>query len=85
MPTSMFTDAYKVLVNALVEARKEAGLSQTDLAERVGKWQKYVSTIETGSRRVDLVEFCALAKAMDRDPVIFFTEVYEKMPDKLDT
>jgi transcriptional regulator with XRE-family HTH domain len=80
MPTSMFTDAYRVLVNALVEARKEAGITQTELGRRLGKGQKYVSVIETGVRRVDLVEFYAIARALGRDPVELYAAVVAALP-----
>ena len=83
MPTSMFTDAYKVLVNALVEARKEAGLTQTELGRRLGKGQKYVSVIETGVRRVDLIEFHAIGQALGRDPVRFYATIAAKLPERV--
>lgn len=84
MPQSMFTEAYRVLVNSLIEARKTAGINQTELGRRLGKGQKYVSVIETGVRRVDLIEFVAIAKALKRDPVGLFAETLQRLPDKFD-
>lgn len=81
MPTSMFTAAYRVLVDALVRARKEAGLSQTELGLRLGKGQKYISVIETGVRRVDLIEFHAIALALGRDPVELYGMIAHELPE----
>ena len=84
MPTSMFTDAYKVLLDVLVKARKDAGVTQSELGRRLGKGQKYVSVIETGVRRVDLIEFTALAKAIGRDPVRLYGEIVSALPERVE-
>lgn len=84
MPKSQFSAAYRTFIDVLTAARKEAGLTQTELAERIGRKQGHISIIETGVRRLDLVEFCALAKAMGVDPVVLFERIYRALPDKLD-
>jgi transcriptional regulator with XRE-family HTH domain len=84
MPKSQFSDSYRVFLGVLIVARKEAGLTQAELAERIGKKQTFISIIETGVRRLDLLEFCALAKAMKHDPEIVFGRVLEALPDDLD-
>jgi ribosome-binding protein aMBF1 (putative translation factor) len=56
------------LCNALVEARKTAGLSQQELASRLKTSQTVIARIETGERRVDVVEFIDLARALRIDP-----------------
>lgn len=52
----------------LIEARDEAGLTQAKLAKRLGKQQSFVAKYEGGERRLDLIEFIAIARAMDADP-----------------
>lgn len=84
MPKSQFSVAYKTFIDVLTAARKEAGLTQVELAQRIGRRQTHISIIETGVRRVDLVEFCALAKAMGHDPVVLFERVYRALPEDLD-
>lgn len=84
MPKSQFSDAYKVFVRVLIEARKEAGLTQVELGERIGRKQTHISIIETGVRRVDLIEFTALAKAMGYDPKILYARIVDVLPDELD-
>jgi len=84
MPKSVFTGAHRFLVEALREARKKAGLTQSQIAERIGKDQSYISLIEGGQRRVDTLEFIALCRAMDADPVKVFRKLVEQVPSKIE-
>ena len=52
--------AYQVLVDCLKKARQEAGLTQTDLAARLGTDQSYVSKYERSERRLDVLELRAI-------------------------
>ena len=56
------------LCQALVDARKNAGLGQDDLADRLKCHQSLVARIESGQRRVDVVELVVLARAIGFDP-----------------
>lgn len=60
-------ERYRALVAALVEARKAAGLSQSVLADRLDRHQQFVSRYETGERRLDVVEFVDIARALRVD------------------
>jgi transcriptional regulator with XRE-family HTH domain len=80
MPKSIFTGAHKHLVQVLVDARKEAGMTQAQLAAAVGKDQSFISIIEGGQRRVDVIEFCALARAMGHDPQDLFAKLAKALP-----
>ncbi len=82
MPKSQFSDAYSSFVSVLVAARRDAGLTQTELARRVGRDQPFISLVEKGVRRVDLVEFYALAVAMDHDPKELFGRIADALPPK---
>lgn len=77
MPRSIHTDDYRALTAILTEARRNAGLTQQVVADRLGKPQSYVAKIERAERRIDVVEFTALAKAMGIDPTALFDEVIE--------
>lgn len=59
---------YARLREVLAEKRQAVGLSQTELAARLGKPQSYVSKVESGERGLDVVEFVDLARAIDADP-----------------
>jgi len=84
MPKSVFTGAHKHLVQVLVDARKEAGMTQAQLAAAVGKDQSFISIIEGSQRRVDVLEFCALARAMGFDPQKLFGELVARLPEDLE-
>lgn len=57
-----YSDRYKKLLKRLEEARKKAGLKQTEVAERLGKPQSYISKIESGERKVSFTELEDLSK-----------------------
>ena len=64
MDKSIHTAEYAALVALLKEAREAAGLSQTALAERLGQSQSFVSKMETGDRRLDLVQLRTVCAAL---------------------
>ncbi|WP_367184751.1 helix-turn-helix domain-containing protein [Sphingopyxis sp.] len=55
------------MVDQLVRARKDQGLSQEAVASRLGKPQQYVSRYEVGERRLDMVEFLDAAQVLSVD------------------
>jgi transcriptional regulator with XRE-family HTH domain len=79
MPKTIFGGEHRHLVAVLVEARQASGLTQAELAARVGKDQSFVSIIERGQRRVDVLEFVALARAMNADPAQLFEGVTRRL------
>jgi transcriptional regulator with XRE-family HTH domain len=68
MVASMFTAAHQQLASAVVDMRKRAGLNQRELATLLGREHNYVARIETGQRRVDLVELIQICRACGTDP-----------------
>lgn len=80
MPSSVFTEAYAALVTRLIEIRNEKGVSQVELAKRLGKSQQFVSAVERRVRRLDVIELYALVRALDEDPEHFITELYRSLP-----
>jgi len=55
---------YVELIGRLRSARRRAGVTQVGLGWRLGKSQSYVSKIETGERRLDLVELLVICEAL---------------------
>ena len=64
--------AYREFIVRLVQARKDAGLTQVAVARKLGKAHSFVSKCELGERRVDFVELQQLAKIYEKD-LSFFT------------
>lgn len=61
---------YRDLIEKLVIARREKGLSQDGLAKILDRHQQFVSRYETGERRLDVVEFIDIGRALDLDMTI---------------
>jgi transcriptional regulator with XRE-family HTH domain len=75
----IFGDEYEVIVEVLVEARGQAGLSQRQLAQKLGRSQSHVCMIEKRQRRVELVEFCKIARAVKLEPEALFARVLARI------
>jgi transcriptional regulator with XRE-family HTH domain len=65
-------EPYQQLPPFLRRLREDAGLTQRELGDRLGKPQSWVYNCETGNRRVDVTEFVAWAKACGLDPKTAF-------------
>ena len=64
MTRSIFTAQYDRLCTILIQARVDAGMSQEQLAECLGRPQSFVSKFETKQRRLDVVEFLEVANCL---------------------
>jgi transcriptional regulator with XRE-family HTH domain len=73
---SVFTDKYEQFRVLLVEARKKSGLSQARLAGKLSRPQSFVSKYERGERRLDVVEFEQVARALGIEPIRFLKKLY---------
>ena len=62
MPKSIYGSAYKKVVKNLRKARIETGLRQEDVAQKLNNSQSYISKIEQGERRIDVVELNSFAR-----------------------
>jgi len=65
---STYTETYKLFLLKLIEARKAKGITQAGLAEKLKRPQSFISKIENGERRVDVVEFLELTNALGVNP-----------------
>jgi len=65
---TLHSEPHKALIAFLIERREAAGLTQAELAEQLGEYQSFVARLESGQRRVDVVEFVRLAELLGFDP-----------------
>ena len=65
---TVFSKINDDLVHLLREARQKAGLTQVEAAKKLGCRQTFLSKIECGERRVDVVEFVVMMRAYGTDP-----------------
>ena len=61
----------------LINARKSANLTQTELSKRLNKPQSYVSKYERGERRLDVIEFLEVSDALNIDPIALIEELID--------
>ncbi|MBX5133294.1 transcriptional regulator [Rhizobium sp. L9] len=68
MAKTLGTERHKALIALLIEKREAAGLTQIELAEKLGEYQSFVARLESGQRRVDVIEFLELSEILGFDP-----------------
>jgi transcriptional regulator with XRE-family HTH domain len=71
MPSSLHSHQYQVFRSLLIVAREASGLTQVQIAERLGKPQSFISKYERGERRLDFSEFIELADVLHIDTNAF--------------
>ena len=82
MQKSLKSPEYARLVALLVAVRHAAGVRQQKLAAKLGKPQSFIAKYEGGERRIDLIEFIAIARALGADPLKLFKEFLAEKPAK---
>lgn len=75
MPGRLHDPDYAFFVEHLAQARVRAGLTQADLASRLGRPQSYLSKIERLERRLDVGEWRKIVIALGNDPGEAFADV----------
>ncbi|WP_108262880.1 helix-turn-helix domain-containing protein [Mangrovicoccus ximenensis] len=81
MSKTLYSVPQQVLVGGIAEARRGAGLTQADLASRLGCHQSLIARIESGQRRIDVVEFLVLLRAIGAAPGPVLEEVAAAIPE----
>ena len=72
-------DELIVLGEVLVRARQRAGLKQSEIAARLELPASYLSKIENGTRRLDVIELIRIAEAMHADPAAIVSELKARL------
>lgn len=80
MPKTLWSDAQQALIAALAQARKDSGLSQAALAARLRCQQSLIARIESGERRIDVIELVVLARAVGADPAEIVGQLIDMVP-----
>lgn len=82
MPTSLHSPEYEIFRRLIVKARRDAGLTQVEVAARLQKPQSFVSKFERGERRLDVPEFVEIAEAMGIDAAMLITIYTQEKNDR---
>ena len=64
MKKTIYTSEYTVVLRLLKEMREQAGLTQIDLAKKLRQSQSFVSKIECGDRRLDIVQLRTICRIL---------------------
>ena len=72
MEKTLGSARHKALISFLIEKCIAAGLTQSEHADTIGEYQSFVARLESGQRRVDVVEFERLAKVLGFEVGAFF-------------
>ncbi|RLM03806.1 transcriptional regulator [Gibbsiella quercinecans] len=75
---SIYSEEYQSVIKTLREARIRKGISQQSLAESLGRPQSFIAKVESGERRLDIVEFVHLSRLLSIDPI----SIIGKLPAK---
>jgi HTH-type transcriptional regulator/antitoxin HipB len=67
MPKTLRSPRHVRLIDLIVEQRNRVGLSQAELAAKLGRYQSVVSQIESGGRRIDVIELLEIAEIIELD------------------
>ena len=81
MKESIHSEDYKVVLLKLVAMRTEAGLTQRDLAKRLNREHSFVWRVETGRRRLDVVEFYWLCRALKKNAATVYRDLVKDLTD----
>ena len=79
MEKSTHTAEYAALRRELRDLRCDAGLSQRELAKRLRVPHSWVAKVESGERRIDVVEFCWFLNACSKPPLRVLGVLSEKI------
>jgi ribosome-binding protein aMBF1 (putative translation factor) len=75
---SAHSEKYIALLVALRSARERAGLTQKEVGRRLARPQSFVAKYERGERRLDVVEFAEIAKALEVSATKLFSQLIGK-------
>lgn len=74
MNKTIYSNDYNFLTKQLKSARIESALNQTEVAKLLGKTQSYISKVESGQLRIDIIQLKELAKLYKKDISYFLKE-----------
>ena len=79
MTKSVHTRNYRLFLELLIKARKDAGVTQEQLAKRLNRPQSFVSKCENGERRVDVIELLQILQSIGVEPMSFLKKIVKSI------
>ena len=75
MAKTLRSPRHRQLIARIAEARKSRGMTQAELAKALGRPQSFIAKLEQGERRLEIIEFTDLARALGQDPGEFLNRL----------
>ena len=79
MEKTIYTTEYAELLRLLRETREKAGITQTDMATRLGRSQSFVTKYERGDRRLDVIQLRTICQVLGTDLPSFVAELERRL------
>lgn len=76
---SIYSEEYQFVIKALRDARVQKGITQEKLAQAMERPQSFIAKIESGERRLDIIEFAYVAQLLDINPAPLLEKVMKKV------
>ncbi len=81
MAKSIHTARHEALRQVIIDKRLAAGLTQQQVAQKLRRYQSFVATVESGQRRIDVIEFLDFAAAIGFKPESVIRSI-SRVPEK---
>lgn len=79
---TIYSNEYAAFRKMLRATRVRLGMSQEELGKKLGRHQPFIARIETGQRRLDVVEFVHFMRAMGVSPNTFLKKFVKTIPEE---
>ena len=79
MGKTLNSQEYRILLEQLYQLRVISEMRQQDLAEALGVHQSFISKVESGERRIDVIELRKICRCLNADFVDFITELEQRL------
>jgi predicted transcriptional regulator len=82
MSRTIHSSGQEELCRTLVEMRKTLGITQGELAVRLGCQQSLIARLESGERRLDVIEFIVIARSLEAEPADLLAKIERAVPEE---
>jgi transcriptional regulator with XRE-family HTH domain len=82
-PSDAYVRAYASVVAGIKKLRVNKGVTQVELAKRLSRTQQFVSYVESGARRIDLVDLVLIVRALEEEPLTVLADFVPAIEQEL--
>lgn len=82
MPKAIYRPEYEVFLSLLKDRRIKAGLTQVQCSTALGRPQSFMSDVERGARRLDIIQIYDLCRVLGCDTVELIKDFVDEIHKK---